>query len=418
MKKLLILLLFLFTFLGQAWALQPLAVSGSNYTTTLDGASVTISPQTSSPPVISSSKWDGEYYLNLQLSVPVRATPPISTAMRTPAFTAMAFNSDSKQAQFSDTNGVVHSLYIKPDPNGISPDGVFENEITFSEQPESNLLVFTVDCSPQITWNYQPPTCPTGSYISQNVAGSYALYIDKINRYLDKTGKEIVNYQNGKYAHIYAFTLTDANNNVSYAPLTYDPDAQTLTATMDANWLANTAVFPVIVDPTIGYSSTPVAGLVSLRWTYANIGAALQYTAVTGDRVTQFSFYGNCQNLCPLTCGMGVYTFSGGLPANLLAAETTLTVSGATPAWTNSSVVSQALTNGVVYVCAVGDASDFALQIGYDFLSNGADMNTTGGALGNPWSNDWGLLPYALGMYATVTAGAVTSGDSLWFGQP
>jgi len=46
----------------------------------------------------------------------------------------------------------------------------------------------------------------------------------------------------GKFCHIYALELTDSQGFKSYAPLNYDPNANTLTATMDTNWLANVAV--------------------------------------------------------------------------------------------------------------------------------------------------------------------------------
>jgi hypothetical protein len=287
-----------------------------------------------------------------------------------------------------------------------------EHSITLPAVPASNILTFNVTCSPQIEWLYQPLTPPTGLIpISPAVNGSYALYIDKAHRFLDAQGVEIVNYQTGKYCHIYALTLTDAKGNVTYAPLTYTPTGSgtgTLVSTMDATFLAN-AVYPVVIDPTIGYASLGAyeSPFTSICW--ANCGASMQYTANAGDTITQYFVGGLSGNASQYAVGMSVYNTVALVPLNRQFSATVFNMGGqgSTPAWYSSSTISQALTGGTTYDIAAGGGTSgpacfFAFDVGAP--SNSGDQASSS-TLPAVWVES---ANYAdrFSFYATVTAGS------------
>jgi len=341
-----------------------LNAQSNNYQVVLDGASVALTPQAGQAPIHSSSKWNGEAWLSIQLKGLV---PPN-------AITRPSFNSVSGIAQWTDSKGNVHQHYVIPDPNGISLDGHLEHTITLNAVPASNLLVFSVSCSPNISWFYQPTL--TQDEINQgvnrppNVVGSYALYIDKAHN----------DYMTGKYCHIYALELTDSQGSKSYAPLNYDPNAHTLTATMDQNWLAS-AVYPVIIDPTLGYDIVgSTSGTLSTVYSWANVASITQYTGRTGDSITIFFFYG--VNSVGGTLNTCAYSFSGGVPVTRLASSVSVSLTSSV-GWRSTSS-SQSLTNGTVYILAFEGTSAGSTYY-YDTGSSG-DESLDLGSLPATWS--------------------------------
>lgn len=379
--------------------MQILNQTGNNYTTSLDGCLVTIVPKAGQAPQIQSTKWGGEYYCHIQLQGLV---PPN-------AIVRPSYNAITNVAQWTDSQGNVHKHFVKVDPNGFTQDGLLEHSITFNSKPVSNGLIFSVDCSPNIEWCYQPALTQdeidAGAQRPANVVGSYALYIDKAHKFVDPQGIEIVNYATGKYCHIYALTLTDANNNVSYAPLNYNPLTKKLIATMDNNWLTN-ATYPVVVDPEIGYHSNGSTLLGIVLAAYSDIFSAARYTASAGDVITKYSAYLFSGSGYPYTCGMTAYDFNGSIPVNRLAQETVLTITDSnTGKWWDSSTVSQSLTNGTVYIVAMGHSSSTDLYGYYDTGGSNNNSRCDGAtALPDPWVDSF-QSNYKVSIYATVTQG-------------
>lgn len=142
-------------------------------------------------------------------------------------------------------------------------DGGLEYELILDEKPITNTFIIPVQTSPDVEWWYQPPLneepwgpgwivnettaiSPDGTIIHHRppeVIGSYALYhASKIN---DK-------YTTGKIGHILRPKFIDGKNNSIWGELDYSNGQ--LSITVDSKWL-ETATYPVIIDPTIGYTS-------------------------------------------------------------------------------------------------------------------------------------------------------------------
>lgn len=160
-------------------------------------------------------------------------------------------------------------------------EGGYEIELVLNEKPASNKIEFTIQTK-ELDFFYQPKLTTEevaieGKWRPDNVVGSYAVYHkSKSGNYVG--GKE---YKAGKAFHIYRPHVTDSAGNETWAELNIDETSETLTINIDQAWL-NGAIYPVIVDPTFGYTT---AGSSSVAYThdtaYYSIFAAPEDGSVT-----------------------------------------------------------------------------------------------------------------------------------------
>lgn len=131
-------------------------------------------------------------------------------------------------------------------------EGSFEFEIHIPSVPPINYLEFSVN-DKELDWLYQPALTQqeidNGVVRPDNVVGSYAVYHKTKGRINDSAGME---YKAGKAFHVYRPHVVDDNNNETWGELSLA--AGVLTVSVDQTWLDN-AVYPVIVDPTFGYTT-------------------------------------------------------------------------------------------------------------------------------------------------------------------
>jgi hypothetical protein len=151
--------------------------------------------------------------------------------------------------KYITTDYEVHQ-YEKPE---VSEDGGFEFEWVLNKKPESNILKATIQTK-GLDFFYQPE--PTQEEINDgllrpdNVIGSYAVY--------HKTKKDNIvgdmEYKTGKFCHIYRPKAIDKNGVETWCELNINEEAGELTVTVPQEFLDN-AVYPIIVDPTFGYTT-------------------------------------------------------------------------------------------------------------------------------------------------------------------
>jgi hypothetical protein len=151
-------------------------------------------------------------------------------------------------------------------------EGGLEFEIVYKKKPKSNVVEFTIQTK-GLDFFYQPPLTQAeidrGDKQPENVVGSYAVYhkTKKNNRY--KTGKAF---------HIYRPHVIDSDDNETWADLYVDVEAGTLEITVPQHFL-DSAVYPVTVDPTLGYTSIGASNI-----TYTNeIAVGTKWTTPSGD---------------------------------------------------------------------------------------------------------------------------------------
>jgi hypothetical protein len=131
-------------------------------------------------------------------------------------------------------------------------NGDFEIEVVLKEKPKTNKFDFQLDGYQDLDFFYQPALTPEeieqGAERPENVVGSYAVYHkSKSNHVIGKT-----NYATGKAFHIYRPKAIDANGNEVWATLDYKNGVLSVTVPQE---FLNTAVYPVLVDPTFGYNT-------------------------------------------------------------------------------------------------------------------------------------------------------------------
>lgn len=268
----------------------------------------------------------------------------------------------------------------------VKPNGNLESQIIFAEKPSFAVCEFEIASSGVEFW-YQDtlaneykylswlndgkiPGFPTlESYLAghtrpDNVVGSYAVYApDKMHR----------KYKTGKVGHIYRPCLIDAKGKRKW--LSQVIDAGKLKISLDFTGL----VFPVILDPEVGYSTPGASGVGNAGYQYTT-----RFTA--GDTFTTTTQYiyifttsaGNHKKIV-------VMSTSGVQPMSQLGTES---VVDATEGWQSAATV-VSIENGVVYHMshvdedAVGDAAYDASGTWsecYKWDSAYADGNDGGGS--------------------------------------
>ncbi|RKZ11025.1 hypothetical protein DRQ25_00770 [Candidatus Fermentibacteria bacterium] len=132
-------------------------------------------------------------------------------------------------------------------------DGAFEFEVELAEKPIDNVLRFSIQ-SKEFRFLYQRPLTQKeiddGGSQPENTIGSYAVY-HKTKKHNLTGGKH---YRAGKAFHIYRPWVEDSEGTRVWCDLRIDDVSEELTITIPQEFL-DTAVYPILVDPTFGYTS-------------------------------------------------------------------------------------------------------------------------------------------------------------------
>lgn len=295
-------------------------------------------------------------------------------------------------------------------------DGGYEINVRLNSKPASNVFKFSVDNANQFDFFYQPPLdqAPMDPGITsctemqcfdkdgtlrnarpENVVGSYAVYYKAHANHIDGQ----TNYSTGKAFHIFRPKVTDAKQNSVWATLSYSDGVLSLAVPQD---FLDNAVYPVLIDPTIGYTT---AGATDNFFSPGNNAIASMfgtYAASSGDSITQFSIYtSNFGSDGPTK--MVAYTVSGSNPSSRTGSVVSTTISGSTFQWYNISA-SISLTGGTTYCVAAGEWATGTFDIKSDAGSAGDENFNTSSSLTASWTSG-STAAKKFSMYATVTAG-------------
>lgn len=190
---------------------------------------------------------------------------------------------DGEKIKYIAPKYEVH-LYDKPE---AGEDGGYEFEWVLNELPATNVLQASIKTK-GLDFFYQPAL--TEEEIAQgmsrpdNVVGSYAVYHSS-KRDNIVGGKE---YKTGKAFHIYRPEAIDAKGNRTWCDINIDTVTELATVTVPREFL-DTAVYPVVVDPTFGYTSQGASDY-QLSSAGGDDDAAQKGTSITGG-LTSISAY-------------------------------------------------------------------------------------------------------------------------------
>lgn len=184
-------------------------------------------------PQIKITRWD-EVDLNIKLKDDSPETPIITTEGNKIKFIKNKIEAHFYDLPISESN----------------PEGGYEFEVILKEKPLTNKIEFTLGTK-GLDFFYQPPLTEEelaqGAVRPENVVGSYAVYTSE-----QKTnwtgGKE---YKVGKVGHIFRPKIIDSIGKETWGTLNIDKGI--LSVEIPQSFL-DTADYPVIVDPTFGYT--------------------------------------------------------------------------------------------------------------------------------------------------------------------
>lgn len=194
-------------------------------------------------------------------------------------FSARLVDNDPEQANiltngskiiYSKTKSEAH-FYDLP-VSAEHPEGAFEIEVILKEKPDTNVIEYTIQhkgleffLQPEITDQEAQPLADKlkisladakRKIRPENVVGSYAVYYKDCP--LNIVGQK--EYKTGKFGHLFYPYITDAKGKkVRAEAFTVDPETGLLRITIPQSFL-DKAVYPVIVDPTFGYTSGGASG--------------------------------------------------------------------------------------------------------------------------------------------------------------
>lgn len=289
--------------------------------------------------------------------------------------------------------------YDKPE---AGEDGGFEFEWVLPSAPKSNVLRTTIQTK-GLDFSYQPALTDeeikSGADRPDNVIGSYAVYHSTKGGVNDAAGME---YKTGKVLHIYRPQATDAKGNQAWCEINIDAENGTAAVTVPQDFL-DSAVYPVVVDPTMGYTSQ---GATTSSWSAGfALRTGIQYTGVAGT-IANASWYGK-------DVGGGsslqVAVYNG---TTYVDNSTSMSLTAVAQWWTSSGMsVGATLSAGVTTYYVIFNSNSANPTFSYD--SNGNQFSryqsqafpTWPGTLSTTNNN---ASNQQISMYVTVSGGAAT----------
>ncbi len=326
-------------------------------------------------PNINASKWHDQAWLN------INHTDSIITTV------SERLTGD----QISITVGdLVHRYYI--DKNGD-----LEYEIILDKLPKQNTISLDLAFADGLSFHYQPALTQDqidlGFYRPDNVIGSYAVYWKERNNH----------FKTGKFCHIYRPKAIDAKGVEIWLEQQIDEKSKTWTITIPQEWL-DAAAYPVIIDPTLGYSTNP-ASAYGTDYAFALKGTS----DASGGTTSELHAYLSNTYVGTAHAKMVVYGDDSGnsCPEAKVGSDITITLAASASKADCSGAYVQTLSANTPYWVALLPEAD-PVQFYYDSVSGRASLGS-----GYTWASGlpatWGHTntPYsdiAVGFWVVYTA--------------
>ena len=333
-------------------------------------------------PEIISQKWDGEAFLSIASLVPMRATPE--------------FDAQTERLELISQDGNRKDAWLR------NLDGSLEYEIILGTKPPQPELLFNLDFSPGLEFIFQPPLTQIeidrGNIRPANVVGSYAVYHSKKNN----------KYKTGKFAHLYQWTMTDADGKQAFGAIDIDPVGKKLRFSDPLNFL-ETATYPVTIGPTLGYTTLGASEDDTGNYIINN----RVLSGVAGDANPGTFFYGGRISTGSGTVMAAFYADTGSTTpdgAAKVSGNAQLTVNSATKQFFSAAMTWTGITASTNYhmsingVANVKTAADTGETCRYALRNHSNDMP-------DPWgpANE-GFVDVKMSCYLDYTAsGGVTT---------
>lgn len=238
-------------------------------------------------------------------------------------------------------------------------DGI-EMEVNLESNPGKNNFDFQIAGYEDLDFFYQPSFAnenKDGSTWEENQWGGIRTRPENVNNSyaVYHKWKKDGQYQTGKICHIYRPKAIDAKGNFVWGNLYFDSKTGILTVIIPQDFL-NNAVYPVVVDPTIGNNVQGASDDTLNQTTGCNVFTAPG--AGDGSAGTVHAFLRAASGTFDWKLGM--YSTSGGVPNSQPLLSNTVTVTGTNTTFQDISgaINLPTIVNGTQYCLAVnGGAS-------------------------------------------------------------
>lgn len=285
------------------------------------------------------------------------------------------------------------------DPGDVGEDGGLEFEWVLPSKPPTNVLTATIQTK-GLVFYYQPELSleeiEEGVERPDNVVGSYAAYHQSRGGINRLSGME---YRSGKAFHIYRPKAVDSVGNEKWCSLHIDSQKNELSVTIPNEFLEN-AVYPIVVDPTFGYST------VGASYTFSGSPRGTKFTAPENGEIVSITNYAYVGGSTAL--GAALYSDSSGTATSLLA-EDSGNESVTTVGWYTMNV-SYSMTGSTAYwLCRW--LNNAAGRYYYD-TGDTDQLDFCSGATFETWPTTWssgGKLARKMSIYATYTTKTYSS---------
>lgn len=353
-----------------------------------------------------SEKWNGEAWMEISAR---DAEPRPGRPERLTAGDSV-LEIDCQRKKGRKTVGETHRIKT----GSLKWETVYES---LADLPD-NYAVFDISNPPGLTFHYQAvltaEEIAEGCVRPDSVIGSYAVYWPQSGRIIRADGTERVNYETGKYCHIYRPEWVAANGERIWGKQTIV--GSELRIAVPLPWIQSlgSAAFPLVLDPTFGYGSEGATNR-SSNHCVCLIASAFTRTAISGDRVTGMSAYVDLVGAISRDIQMAVYSLPSGAgtsPGNWLIDPVNVTVTNADGlSWKHATGLEWDLTAGTVYGPALGSLSSTGL---HNYRSDSGDANQSSlqypdYTLSSPFV-EYGKYDRKYSVYATYTEGATSKG--------
>lgn len=289
----------------------------------------------------------------------------------------------------------------------------YEFEVVLKEKPQSNKVQFSITTK-ALRFLYQPPLSEIWEigqrgaaeitdtevkdadgriicHCPENVVGSYAVYHDsKSGDYSLMGGK---NYKVGKAFHIYRPRIIDNNGVEIWGTLNIDIEASLLIIGIPQEFLDN-AAYPVIVDPTFGYTTVGSSN----GWMYDYAIRGTKATLSEEGDISKFTAY------CASGWGVGEKAKCGLFDAsgNYLSEETEELTGAKSEGWHDFNFSSAVNLSAADYLLCIWTSSEMYFKMDFDSAEHVLD---TSGQTYPTWpANVVHSFSFILSIYATYTA--------------
>ena len=279
-------------------------------------------------------RWGDEAYLNWSFPTSRNVTPTF----------------DGSKVVWSDSvaNQEIR-MYLEP-PSAKRELGAFEYEIFLGALPALPTIPFTVE-SRGLNFYYQPATgrrSPLSGRLldSAEIIHSYAAYHASKTQW-HGSAAEADKYKTGKAFHMFRPVATDADG-LKYA-LDYTVDRNGVPNGVDITALAS-ARFPVVVDPTFGYTS--VGGSTDCGGLSFEIYYQINGLSPSGSNTDMQHFVGIVNTICgagATTVQFALFSEGTDLPNARLVVDPTTTSAANANAMVGGAAVSYALSASTQY---------------------------------------------------------------------